>query len=419
MPVNAPGERVTFTGEGGDLLAGRLDLPEGRPRAFALFAHCFTCGKDIAAASRISAGLVGAGFAVLRFDFTGLGSSEGEFANTTFSSNVGDLVAAARMLRARHEAPALLIGHSLGGAAVLAAAPRIPGVRAVATIAAPADPVHVAGLISPEARRVIERDGEGEVSLAGRPFRIRREFLHDIADHELGHAIERLDAALIVMHSPVDEVVGIDHARRIYEAARHPKSFVSLDGADHLLSDRADAAYVAAVLAAWSIRYLAAGDDGPPPAPRSPEGAVVVEELDPGAPYAQRVAAGRHDLVADEPAGIGGDMGPTPYDLLLASLGACTSMTLRMYARRKEIPLEGVRVTLRHARTHADDCADADADGCAVDAIDRAIELAGDLTAAQRASLARIADRCPVHRTLAGDIRVSTTVATAARPMRD
>lgn len=353
---------------------------------------------------------MGAGFAVLRFDFTGLGSSEGEFANTTFTSNVADLVAAAAMLRDRYESPSLLVGHSLGGAAVLAAAPQIPEVVAVATIAAPSDPVHAAGLISADERRLIERDGEAEVRLADRPFRMRREFLHDISAQRLDTAVRRLGAALLVLHSPVDDLVDIDHARRIYEAARHPKSFVSLDGADHLLSARADAAYVAGLLAAWSVRYLAVDRRQVASHDRPPEGVVVVQEQDPAAPYAQQIMAGGHVFLADEPVGIGQDTGPTPYDLLLASLGACTSMTLRMYAQRKQLPLDHVRVTLRHDRTHADDCRGADGRPCTIDVVDRQIELGGALTVGQQEDLARIADRCPVHRTLVGDIRVSTTI---------
>lgn len=249
---------ATFTGSLGDELVGRLELPVGPPRAFALFAHCFTCGKDIAAASRISSGLVAEGYGVLRFDFTGLGSSGGEFATTNFTSNVGDLVAAADMLRARSQAPALLVGHSLGGAAVLAAAGEIPEVVAVATVAAPSDPAHVAALIPPDALRRIEENGEAEVDLGGRPFRVRRQLLDDLGSQRLSSAVERLGAALLILHSPVDTIVELDHARRIYEAARHPKSFVSLDGADHLLTDRADAAFVARMIAAWSARYLPA-----------------------------------------------------------------------------------------------------------------------------------------------------------------
>ncbi len=253
-------EKISFPGSQGEDLAARFDLPSGAPRAVALFAHCFTCGKDIAAASRISAGLVAEGFGVLRFDFTGLGSSEGEFANTNFSSNVSDLVAAADMLRDRHQAPRLLLGHSLGGAAVLAAASQIAEVEAVATIAAPSDPAHVSGVFTADALAAIERDGEAEVELAGRPFRIKRQFLEDVSRQSLDEAIAALDAALLVMHSPVDELVSVDNARSIYEAARHPKSFVALDGADHLLTSPADSAYVARLLSAWASRYLPVSD---------------------------------------------------------------------------------------------------------------------------------------------------------------
>ncbi len=408
--MSASTQKITFTGSQGDELAARLDLPPGPPAAIALFAHCFTCGKDIAAASRVSAGLVAEGFGVLRFDFTGLGSSQGEFANTNFTSNVDDLVAAADMLRDDHQAPRLLIGHSLGGAAVLAAAARIPEVAAVATIAAPSDPAHVADVFTPDAMARIEEDGEAEVDLAGRSFRIRRQLLDDIGRQNLDACLAGLDAALLVMHSPIDTLVDIDHARRIYEGARHPKSFVSLDGADHLLTDRADSAYAARVLAAWAARYVpeVQADAGPEGA----EGEVVVEEAGTGG-LSQTVAAGRHVLAADEPPGIGDDTGPTPYDLLLAGLGACTSMTLRLYARRKDLPLDHVRVTLSHERTHSDDCADPDDAPCRIERITRSIELTGDLDDDQRSRLLAIADRCPVHRTLEADLRVTTELVGA------
>lgn len=411
MPKNF--ERVTFTGSHNETLAGRLDLPPDPPRAIALFAHCFTCGKDIAAASRVSAGLVAEGIGVFRFDFTGLGSSDGEFANTNFSSNVSDLVAAADMLRERYDAPSLLVGHSLGGSAVLAAARQIPEVVAVATIAAPADPVHVTGLIDDAGLTTIRETGEASVALAGRAFCIRRQFLDDVAEQRLRDEVASLDAALLVMHSPVDELVSIDHARRIFEAARHPKSFVSLDGADHLLTNRDDSAFVARLLANWSARYLPVTDPVPETSrvdgPDVAEGEVVVEESGTGE-FAQRIFAGRHALVADEPIGIGDDTGPSPYDLLLAGLGACTSMTLRMYARRKNFPLDHVRVRLRHERTHSDDCADPATAPCRIEVIDRTIELRGDLDDAQRAKLAEIADKCPVHRTLEAHVRVRTTL---------
>lgn len=412
MPASV--NKITFIGSQGHELAGRLDLPPKEPAAIALFAHCFTCGKDVAAASRISAGLVAEGFGVLRFDFTGLGSSQGEFANTNFTSNVDDLIAAADMLRDRHHAPSLLVGHSLGGAAVLAAAARIPEVTAVATIAAPSDPAHVTGVFTHDALDAINQHGEAQVDLAGRPFRITRQFLDDIGGQRLDDAVSTLGAALLVMHSPVDALVDVDHARRIYMSARHPKSFISLDGADHLLTSRADSAYVARVLAAWASRYVPqATVAATGTAPERREGEVVVENADTG-DFAQTVYAGRHVLTADEPLGVGDDSGPTPYDLLLAGLGACTAMTLRMYARRKGLPLDHVKVTLSHERTHSDDCTAPDAAPCRVERISRHIELTGDLDDQQQARLLDIADKCPVHRTLEGDLRVSTTLTRVA-----
>jgi uncharacterized OsmC-like protein/pimeloyl-ACP methyl ester carboxylesterase len=406
-------ERVEFPGSAGARLAARLDRPAVRPRAYALFAHCFTCSKDVLAASRIARGLAERGIAVLRFDFTGLGHSGGEFASTDFSSNVGDLVRAADHLRESYEAPSLLVGHSLGGTAVLRAAARIPEVRAVATLAAPADPSHVRGLLA-EAIPEIEARGEAEVEIAGRRFRIRRRLLEDAAEHALEPAIASLGRALLVMHSPRDQVVGIDHASRIFRAARHPKSFVSLDPADHLLTRREDAEYAAAVLAAWAGRFLPVeeeDEEGRPGAERAEPGEVVVSESGEG-PFAQSIWAGPHRLRADEPPSVGGeDSGPTPYGLLLASLGACTAMTLRMYARRKELPLEHVEVRLRHEKIHARDCAECEMQEGKVDRIEREITLEGELDAGQRERLLEIADRCPVHRTLHAEVRVETRLA--------
>lgn len=400
--------KVTFTGANGDALAARLDLPQGRPRGYALFAHCFTCNKDVFAAARIAGGLAERGLAVLRFDFTGLGASEGEFANTNFSSNVEDLVRAADFLRERYEAPKLLVGHSLGGAAVLTAAARVPEATAVATIAAPADPAHVVSHFT-EARAEIEAAGEAEVRLVGRPFRIKKQFLDDIATHRLEAAVGGLRKALMVFHAPRDQVVGIDNASRIFLAARHPKSFVSLDDADHLLSRRADAAYVAEVLAAWAGRYLGETDV---PAPfEAPAGTVVVEETGEGK-FTQRIAAGPHALTADEPEDAGGlDMGPSPYDFLLAALGACTSMTLRLYAERKGLALERTRVTLSHEKIHAEDCANCETKEGRIDRIRRVIDLAGDLSPQERRRLLEIADKCPVHRTLHSEVLIETSTS--------
>ncbi|GAB3257849.1 bifunctional alpha/beta hydrolase/OsmC family protein [Nocardioides dilutus] len=400
-------ERFTFAGSCGDQLAGRLDLPEDQPRAYALFAHCFTCSKDVVAASRISRRLVEKGFGVLRFDFTGLGSSDGDFANTSFTSHVGDLVAAADALGSTHEPPRLLIGHSLGGAAVLAAAAQIPSVTAVATIGAPFDPGHIRHLFPEEALRRLRENGRTEVALAGRTFTVGAQLLEDADAHHLDVILKNLDRALLVLHAPTDEQVGIDNARRIFDAARHPKSFVTLDGADHLLTRRADAEYAADVLAAWSARYLP--DLPTPTAPPTPGGTVLVEESG-GGRLAQSIQAGRHVWAADEPVGVGDDTGPTPYDLLLSALGACTAMTIRMYADRKGYPLEHVSVRLSHRRSHSEDCSDPNGRPCAMEHIDREVRLVGTLDEEQRARLTQIADRCPVHRTLTGQLRVATTV---------
>jgi uncharacterized OsmC-like protein/fermentation-respiration switch protein FrsA (DUF1100 family) len=398
-----PAERFDFVNAQGQRLAALLDMPAGEPQAYALFAHCFTCGKDVHAARRIAQALTTLSIGVLRFDFTGLGSSEGEFANTTFSSNVADLVAAAGALRDVRRAPAILIGHSLGGAAVLAAAANVPEARAVVTIAAPSDPAHVTGLFRDRIADIAQQ-GEIEVSLEGRRFRIRRAFLDDVAEQNLREKIAHLRKALLIFHSPTDDRVGIENASRIFEAAKHPKSFVSLADADHLLSRPSDASYVAKVIAAWAERYL----DLPEPRPETAEGDVIVSETRRGL-FQQEVRIGRHRLLADEPAGVGGlDSGPSPYDLLLASLGACTSMTLRLYAERKSLPLARVTVRLSHSKVHAADCETCETKEGMLDRIERAITLEGELDDVQRGRLLEIADKCPVHRTLSSEVEIKT-----------
>ncbi len=419
MPATTAPLRVEFAGALGETLAGRLELPEGTPAAFALFAHCFTCGKDAIAATRISRALTEVGIAVLRFDFTGLGHSGGDFENSNFSSNLDDLVCAAEFLAAEHEAPSLLIGHSLGGAAVLAAAHRITGVKAVATIAAPADPRHLTTVFA-EQLAEIEKTGSAMVSLGGREFRIRRQFVNDLKEQRQCERIAELDAALLVMHSPDDGIVPVDNARVIFDAARHPKSFVSLDGADHLLTTPGDAAFAASVIGAWAQRYLpdvesaAEGADAPPeveqaPTAELPAGAVRVTESGEG-PYGQIVETAHHRITSDEPTPLGLDSGMSPYELLLAALGGCTSMTLRMYAARKKWPLEEVEVTLTYTRAHgATKEAGSSSDTAArPEIIRRAIRIRGDLSDQQRTTLLDIADRCPVHRTLHNDVTVTT-----------
>ena len=412
----APPEKVTFTGHDGHELAGRLERPHGTPHAYALFAHCFTCGKDIAAAQRIARALADEGIAVLRFDFTGLGHSEGEFANTNFSSNVADLVAAADFLRDTYGSPALLVGHSLGGAAMIAAADRIPDARALATIAAPADPGHVGKLFA--ARQTeIAAHGEAEVDLAGRTFTIRKHFLDDISGTTLTECLNRMRKALLVMHGPRDTVVGIDNATQIFTAAKHPKSFISLDDGDHMLARKADAVYAAQVLAAWAARYLdipqpssTERDSGPTPMPDG----VVVQQTGAGA-FANRVVAGPHRLLADEPPDVGGtNTGPSPYDWVLGGLGACTTMTIRMYAQRKGWALERVAVRLRHSKIHARDCAECETEQGRIDVIEREIELSGNIDETQRQRLLEIADKCPVHRTLTTETLVRTHLAADA-----
>jgi uncharacterized OsmC-like protein/pimeloyl-ACP methyl ester carboxylesterase len=397
-----PPREITFTGSQNTALAARLDTPTGPVSAYALFAHCFTCSKDIFAASRIAEGLTRHGIAVLRFDFTGLGASKGEFANTNFSSNVTDIVRAAGYLREKLKPPTLLIGHSLGGAAVLAAAGEIPEAKAVVTIGAPADAEHVIDNFRAQLGD-IERAGVAEVSLAGRKFTIRKQFLDDVRGRTLADKIAGLRRALLVMHAPRDEVVGIDNASRIFAAAKHPKSFISLDSADHLLSRRADAEYAANIIAAWASRFVAApgeGDAAGQGKKVAQPGLVVASETGNGK-FQQQIASGRHMLISDEPEDVGGrDGGSSPYDYLAIALGACTSMTLRLYAERRKLPLEHVEVEVTHTKVHAEDCAECEHREGRVDHFERCIILTGTLNSEERAQLVQIADKCPVHRTL-------------------
>lgn len=391
--------RLTFEGHDGAELSARLDLPTGRVRAYALFAHCFTCSKDGAAGRRIAEALTREGIAVLRFDFTGLGGSGGDFASTNFSSNVADLLKAAAFLRETHAAPKLLIGHSLGGAAMLVAAREIPEAVAVATIAAPADADHVLKNFRADLERIRD-DGAAVVELAGRRFTIEKQFLEDIAEQNVRERVAHLHKALLVLHAPRDETVGIDNATRIFVAAKHPKSFVSLDSADHLLTDLADAAYAAGVIAAWASRYIGMEAE----AAQVEAKGVEVSETGLGK-FQAMVVAGRHRLIADEPEAVGGlDSGPSPYGYLSAALGACTVMTLRMYAERKGLAVTRISATVTHGKVHAADCLECTQelrgrDG-RIDRFERRIAIEGDLDAETRVRLLEIADRCPVHRTL-------------------
>ena len=395
--------RFTFPGANGDELAARLDLPRGKPLAFALFAHCFTCTKDIYAANRIADCLNKRGIGVLRFDFTGLGASEGEFANTNFTSNADDLIAAANHMRAQNMAPQIMIGHSLGGAAVLASAAGVPECKAVATIGAPADPGHVAHIFK-DSLAEIEAKGEADVLLAGRPFTIQKQFLDDIAQTQLSTKIQKLGRALLVLHGPLDQTVGIENASEIFGAAKHPKSFISLDKADHLLSKKDDAHYAAEAIAVWASRYIS-NDDASLAQPRAVEGSVVVAETGTGKFTNFVVTGSGHVLQADEPISVGGDdTGPTPYDLLLAAVGTCKVMTMRMYAARKGYNLARAEVRLTHDKIHAKDCEECETPGGKVDKIEAQISISGELSADERQKIFEIAERCPVHRTITNEI---------------
>jgi putative redox protein len=407
---------MTFAGSLGHDLAARLDLPQAGVRAYALFAHCFTCTKDIVAARHIAAKLASLGIAVLRFDFTGLGSSQGEFQNTNFSSNVGDLVAAADHLRTHYRAPAILIGHSLGGAAMLAAAHRIPEAKAVTTIGAPSDVAHVLHHFQANLDD-IERDGVANVTLAGRTFPISRSLVEDARGQAIAHHVANLRKALLIMHAPLDQTVGIEHATAIFTAAKHPKSFVSLDTADHLLSDSRDAAYAAEVLAAWASRYVPQEEEQ---AGEDRHDGVVVTETGAGR-FQNVIAAGHHRLLADEPTAAGGlDSGPSPYDYLAAALGACTSMTLRIYAEHKRLALGRLTVSVRHGKLPAEHCEDcgAAAEGRTgkIDRFERVISVEGGVDAAMADKLIEIAGKCPVHRTLEARSAVVTKVSDCQPP---
>ena len=402
-----PTERITFQSHTGDTLAARLDLPDGPHLATALFAHCFSCSKDIPAARRVAGRLAAMGIAVLRFDFTGLGHSQGEFQNTTFTSNVNDLHAASTYLTQRDMAPSLLIGHSLGGAAVLKAAADMAHIKAVVTLGAPFDPGHVTHNFA-DALDEIRDKGVAPVNLGGRPFHIGREFVEDVQAAELAPAIANLKAALLVMHAPRDAVVGVENATQIFVAAKHPKSFVTLDNADHLITTPQDAEYAAEVIAAWSARYLALNPPAPPVG--APEGNVRASEAD-ASGFLQDIQAGPdHHTIADDPAAYGGsNRGMSPYGFLSAGLAACTSMTIRMYARRKGWPLEHVFVDVTHNKVHAQDASDASA--TRVDSFHRAIHLEGALDDEQRQKLLEIADKCPVHKTLESSSHITTDLA--------
>ena len=399
-------QNVSFTNRDGHLLAGRLNLPVGPHRGSAVFAHCFTFSKDTLAAVRVSQGLAERGIAVLRFDFTGLGQSDGDFASSGFVGNLSDLEDACQWLADEYHAPDLLIGHSLGGAAVLALAEAMPHIKGIACIGAPAVASHVLHLFD---GATSDHDADRlAVSIGGRPFEVQTSFLEDLKKRTSLDHIGRLRADLLILHAPQDAIVGIENAAEIFTAAKHPKSFVSLDKANHLLTDKKDVDFTAAMIAAWASR-LVEGEDN---LPTAKEGEVMVSSS-PDGPFAHNIAAGAHLMRADEPVDIPGglDSGAAPYDFLIAGLGACTAMTLRMYAARKKWPLEGVHVLLRHEKRHGQDGIAASGSGAALDFMTREITIHGPLDDTQIARLLEIADKCPVHRSLEAGVRVETRLA--------
>jgi len=398
--------KVEFDGALGDRLAAAISWPQGKTRGFAIFAHCFSCSKDFVASRRVGNALTEHGFAVLRFDFTGLGRSGGDFSDTNFSTNTQDLIAAANWLAENYDAPSLLVGHSLGGAAVLAGAPEIASVKAVATIGAPADAIHILNQFTCSVDE-IEANGIGQVDLGGQPFTIKKQFLEDVREFDLPRQISKFRGAKLILHSPIDASVGIENAEMIFKAAKHPKSFVSLDNADHLLTKLEHASYAADVIGAWAERYIPSTE-----VKSESEGHVVAAESGEGK-FHLHVDASGHPLTIDEPLAVGGsDRGPTPYDLLAAALGGCTTLTLRMYADRKKWPVTHIETRVEHAKHHADDCeACTDGHEGRVDVFTRHILVEGELDATQRKRLLEIADKCPVHKTLEKSSAIVTNLA--------
>lgn len=397
--------KATFKNKEGQELSAKLEMPaDGHPHNYAIFAHCFTCNKNLNAIRNVVNNMTEAGFGVLSFDFTGLGESQGDFADTNFSSNVDDIVAAADFLKKEYMAPSLLIGHSLGGAAVLFAADKIESIKAIATVGAPSNPEHVQHLIR-SGVEAIEKEGKAEVNIGGRSFTIKKQFVDDLKKHTLPEILKSMRKSLLILHSPQDATVGIENAAAIYTAAHHPKSFVSLDGADHLMTDKKDSQYVGKMIASWAERYLHIEETDQ----LLTDAQTVVSIKDKTNKFLTQIQTGKHTLLADEPADIGGeDLGPSPYQLLTSALGACTAMTMRMYADRKGWDIDEIKVHLNHNKKHSDDCVDCEKPTSKIDHFERIIEIDSELDETQRQRLLEIANKCPVHRTLEGDVKVET-----------
>lgn len=400
--------KLEITNDKGYRLNAFLELPPNRrPAYFAIFAHCFTCNNNLNAVRHISTALTVHGVGVVRFDFTGLGKSEGTFAESHFSSNVADLVAVYRYMDSHFEAPALMVGHSLGGAAVLAAADRLPALKAVATIGAPSSIDHVKkhfDLIKGEENG----DADYEVHIGGRPFLINNTFLEEMEKTDLLAIVKRLHKPVLFLHSPGDQIVGIENAQHLYEHAVHPKSFVSLDHADHLLSKKADSIYTADMIAAWSARYMPVEEN----IMLNNYGEQIVAYLDLGqSKFTTNLQTPRHAFIADEPLEAGGEnMGPSPYDYLSAALAACTTMTVRLYAERKAWDLQEVFVYITYTHKHEDDMKDGTITPGHLEVFSKKLRFVGNLDEVQKERLKEIAAKCPVHQTLSLPAHIETSL---------
>lgn len=398
-------EKFQFQNKEGISLSGRIDLPlDQTPLAYAIFAHCFTCNKNLLAVKNISRALTDKGYAVMLFDFTGLGASDGNFSDTNFSSNISDLMSAAEYLKVEFKAPKIIIGHSLGGAAALFAAKGIESIEAVVTIGAPFDPKHVTHLIEDKIEEIVS-EGQAKVNIGGRPFIVSQQFIQDLENRKAADVAKSLRKPLLIMHSPQDTIVGIENAAHIYSSAHHPKSFISLDGADHLLSHKNDSQYAGYMIAAWVEKYIQLEK------PEALKGESKIIARTKSDSFTTELKAGRHHFIADEPVAVGGsDLGPTPYDLLSSALAACTSMTIQMYAKRKGWPLKTVIVNVDHEKDYAQDCLNCENNNTKIDHFNRSIQFTGELDEDQIQKLLEIADKCPVHKTLHADVKVNTSL---------
>jgi len=400
-------QKVVFKNKEGHSLVGRLELPlDQHPHNFAIFAHCFTCNKNLLAVKNIGKALTSNGFGVLRFDFTGLGESEGDFSDSNFSGNVEDLIAAVDYLEETYTAPTLIIGHSLGGAAAIYAAAESSSIKAVATIGAPSNPKHVQHLLQSSIAE-INTNGKAVVNLSGRDFTIKKQFLDDLNTKSLVDTVGNMRKPILILHSPQDTTVEIKNAQEIYLAAHHPKSFISLDGADHLLMNKEDSLYAGEVIAGWAKRYLNVEQQNENLKTKH----QVVASLDFEDGFTTQMKVGNHAMIADEPLSFGGnDFGPSPYELVSAGLSACTVMTLQMYAKRKGWQIENVEVHTSYSKTHAVDCNDCESSNSKIDTFQREIKITGEFDQKQRQRLLEIADKCPVHKTLHSATQVVTTL---------